>query len=63
MDLYKKLYEAGGSGVQKQSSDQNISDGGYRITNSGDASVPVHLELSTRQSTGGDAPTLGLQLN
>lgn len=63
MDLYKKLNEAGGSGVQKQSSDQNNSDGGYRITNSGDASVPVHLELSTRQSTGGNAPILGLQLN
>lgn len=54
-----QLYDAGGSGGQKQSSDQNIADGGYRITNSGDASVPVHLELSTKQSKGGDAPILG----
>jgi hypothetical protein len=54
-----QLYEAGGSGAPKQTSDQNISGGGYRITNSDDASVPVHLELSTKQSKGGDAPILG----
>jgi hypothetical protein len=54
-----QLYEAGRSGVPKQISDQNIADGGYRISNTGDASVPVHLELSTKQNKGGDAPILG----
>ncbi|KAJ1700522.1 hypothetical protein LUZ63_000301 [Rhynchospora breviuscula] len=62
MDLCKKLYEAGGSGINREGSKQSIANGSHR-TNSDDASVPVHLELSTPQTTGHDAPTLGLQLN